>query len=64
MTYDEAKREIRMEMLVSGVIDKIDGKKLISEDGYFYLDGEKVIDIDALLEKIMDIDDGLIRARM
>lgn len=51
-TYEEALREVRFSAVISGGVAYVDGKELTGKNGYWYLDGELVTDIPALLERI------------
>jgi len=50
--YDKAKRQARLEAVMCGGIAQIDGKNLVGTGGFWFLDGEKVTDIEAMLEKV------------
>lgn len=62
-TYEEALREARFQAVISGGITQIDGKELKGKNGYWYLDGEKVTDIEGLLEKVA-VDEAYVRELM
>lgn len=62
-TYEEALREARFMAVINGGISEVDGKELTGKNGYWYLDGELVTDIPALLEKI-PVDEGYVRELM
>lgn len=62
-TYEEALREARFQAVISGGIATIEGKELKGIGGYWYLDGEKVTDIEALLEKVQ-VDEDYVKSLM
>jgi hypothetical protein len=62
-TYEQALREARFQAVISGGIATVDGKELKGIDGYWYLDGEKVTDVEGLLEKIQ-VDEEYVKSLM
>lgn len=62
-TYEQTLREVRLSAIMSGAVASIDGKELTGQGGYWYLDGEKVTDVDAVLEKI-EVDEDYVRMLM
>lgn len=62
-TYSEALKIARLEAIMSGGIATVDGKEFTGKGGYWYLDGEKVTDIEAFLEKI-PVDEVYVRSLM
>ena len=48
---------------MSGGIATVDGKEFTGKGGYWYLDGEKVTDIEAFLKKI-PVDEVYVRSLM
>lgn len=62
-TYAEAKREAQFQAVINGGVSTIDGKELTGKGGYWYLDGEKVTDIDAMLEKVQ-VDEWYVKSLM
>lgn len=63
MTYEQALREARFQAVINGGVSSIDGKELTGKGGYWYLDGEKVTDIEAVLEKVK-VDEHYVRQLM
>ena len=61
--YEECLRTARLEAIMSGSIATVDGKEFTGKGGYWYLDGEKVTDIEAFLEKI-PVDEVYVRSLM
>ena len=62
-TYEEALREARFQAVINGGVAMIDGKELTGKNGYWYLDGEKVTDIEAMLEKVQ-VDEWYVKSLM
>lgn len=62
-TYEECLKEARFSAVISGGISHVDGKELTGKNGYWYLDGELVTDIPALLESI-PVDEEYVRSLM
>ena len=62
-SYADCLRQARMEAIMSGGIATVDGKEFTGKGGYWYLDGEKVTDIEAFLEKI-PVDEFYVRSLM
>lgn len=62
-TYEETLREVRLTAVMCGAIAFIDGKELLGKNGYWYLDGELVEDVDALLEKVQ-VNEEYVREQM
>ena len=62
-TYEQALREVRLQAVISGGISHIDGKELKGENGFWYLDGELVTDIEGMLAMI-SVDDVAVREEM
>jgi len=62
-TYEEAKREARFQAVINGGVAMIDGKELTGKNGYWYLDGEKVTDVEAMLEKVQ-VDEWYVKSLM
>lgn len=62
-TYEEALREARFQAVINGGVSTIDGKELKGINGYWYLDGEKVTDIEAMLEKVK-VDEWYVKSLM
>lgn len=62
-TYEEANKSLQRQAVESGGIAYVDGKELTGKAGYYYLDGELVTDVDAMLEKIA-VDDWYIKVEM
>jgi hypothetical protein len=63
MTYEQAKRQARLEAVMCGGIAQIDGKDLTGVGGYWYLDGEKVTDIEGMLKKV-EVDENYVKSLM
>ncbi|MDD4804999.1 MAG: hypothetical protein PHN69_07730 [Candidatus Pacebacteria bacterium] len=62
-TYEEAKREIQFSAVISGGITSVDGKELVGKNGFWYLGGELVADIEGFLAKI-PVDEQAIKDEM
>ena len=62
-TYAEAKREAQFQAVINGGVSTIDGKDLTGIGGYWYLDGEKVTDIEAMLAKV-EVDENYVKSLM
>lgn len=62
-TYEEALREARFQAVISGGVTQIDGKELKGINGYWYLGGEKVTDIEGMLEKVT-VDEAYVQELM
>lgn len=62
-TYEEALREARFQAVINGGVAMIDGKELTGKNGYWYLDGEKVTDVEAMLEKVQ-VDEWYVKSLM
>ena len=54
---------MKKRMLKNGGVAMIDGKELTGKNGYWYLDGEKVTDIEAMLEKVQ-VDEWYVKSLM
>ena len=63
MTYEQAKRQARLEAVMCGGIATIDGKELKGTGGYWYLDGEKVTDIEGMLANV-EVDENYVKSLM
>jgi hypothetical protein len=62
-TYEQALAEARFSAVISGGVSHVDGKELTGKNGYWYLDGELVTDIPALLEKVV-VDEEYVKSLM
>lgn len=62
-TYEECLRMARLECIMCGGIATIDGKDLTGIGGYWYLDGEKVTDVEAMLAKV-EVDENYVKSLM
>ena len=62
-TYEQALREVRLQAVISGGISEVGGKKLEGKNGFWYLDGELVTDIEAFLATI-SVDEAAVREEM
>ncbi len=62
-TYEDALKEARFSAVISGGVAYVDGKELTGKNGYWYLDGEFVTDIPALLERI-PVDEEYVKSLM
>lgn len=58
-TYNEAKREIQFSAVISGAVSYIEGKELVGKNGFWYLGGELVTDIERFLAKIPVSEDAI-----
>jgi hypothetical protein len=62
-TYEDALKEARFSAVICGGVAYVDGKELTGKNGYWYLDGELVTDIPALLERI-PVDEEYVKSLM
>lgn len=62
-TYEEALRNVRISAVISGGIAYVDGKELTGKNGFWYLDGELVTDIEGFLAKI-PVDEEAVKEEM
>lgn len=63
MTYEQAKRQARLEAVMCGGIATIDGKELKGIGGYWYLDDERVTDVEGMLAKV-PVDETYVKSLM
>ena len=61
--YEECLREVRLQAVISGGITSVDGKELVGKNGFWYLGGELVTDIEGFLAKI-PVDEQAIKDEM
>jgi hypothetical protein len=62
-TYEQALREVRLMAVMSGGIAYVDGKELTGKNGFWYLGGELITDIEAFLAKI-PVDEKAVKEEM
>lgn len=62
-TYEEALREARFQAVINGGVKYLEGKELTGQGGYWYLDGDKVTDLEGMLKKVQ-VDDWYVKSLM
>lgn len=64
MTREQAMRMAKIQAVVSGGIAFVNGKALTSKNGFWYLDGKKVTDIDSEVLAYVDVDEMYVNQLM
>ena len=62
MTILEALREVQKQAIISGGISQVNGKNLTGNNGFWYLDGERVTDLDREVYDHVVVDDNAVLA--
>ena len=64
MNRETALRLAKFQAVTSGGVAYVNGKELTSRGGYWYLDGEKVTDVDGEVLDFVEVDEGFVRQLM
>ncbi len=62
MNFSEAVRKTKIEAVTSGAVKEINGKKITSKNGSWFLDGKKVKDVDNEVLCFVAVDDEYVRS--
>ena len=62
MNYEQALKEAKFMAVTCGGISQINGKELTGKDGYWYLDGVKVVDPYEEVLKFVEVDEAYVQS--
>jgi hypothetical protein len=58
MTFEEAKRELQFQAVISGGVTQINGKRWTSDGGFILLDGVRVEDPETEVFQHVEVDEA------